>query len=467
MRDYDVAIIGAGPAGMSAACQAAELGLSVVLMDEQPRAGGQIYRNVGAASRGRLDWLGPDYARGRTLVERLAIAQGVSHLTSATVWDVSPTLAVSYLLDGRAAQCRAKHLIVATGAMERPSPLPGWTLPGVMNAGAAQIMMKVGGAVPEGRIVLVGGGPLLYLVAVQLLDAGAQVAALVETSPPQNRKHALRHLMGALRAPGYLIKGMRLLTRIRRAGVAHHFADGEVTIEGGNTAEAVAFKGGGKAQRIGADTVLLHHGVIPNVQLTRMLRLEHDWDTRQLAWRPRCDAYGVSSHEAISVTGDGAGIGGARAAECSGALAALGAACRLGVIDTSALQAQAAPLQAEHQAQLRIRPFLDTLYRPPEWLLTPTDDTIVCRCEEVTAGQIREMARLGCNGPNQTKFFSRSGMGPCQGRMCGVTVAQLIAQSRGVPIEAAGYYRIRPPLKPVPLAALASMDAPPQPAQGR
>ncbi|TVT78189.1 MAG: FAD-dependent oxidoreductase [Denitromonas halophila] len=461
MREYDVAIVGAGPAGMSAASQAAALGLSVVLMDEQPRAGGQIYRNVGAASRGRLDWLGPDYAHGRVLVEQLASAPGVTHLTSATVWDVSSALEVSYLQGGSAAQCRAKHLIVATGAMERPSPLPGWTLPGVMNAGAAQIMMKVGGAVPEGRIVLVGGGPLLYLVAVQLLDAGAQVAALLETSSKHNRRPAMRHLMGALRAPGYLIKGMRLLARIRRAGVAHHFVDAEVAIEGGDTAEAVVFNAGGKAHRIAADTVLLHHGVIPNVQLTRMLRLEHDWDARQLAWRPRCDAYGVSSHEAISVTGDGAGIGGARAAECSGAIAALGAACRLGVIDASALQAKAAPLLAEHQAQLRIRPFLDTLYQPPDWLLTPTDDTIVCRCEEVTAGQIRDMARLGCTGPNQTKFFSRSGMGPCQGRMCGVTVAQLIAQTRGVSVEDAGYYRIRPPLKPIPLAALASMDETP------
>ncbi len=458
MREYDVAIVGAGPAGMAAACQASALGLSVVLMDEQARAGGQIYRNVAAASRGRLDWLGQDYEHGRTLVDQLAAAPGVTHLVSTAVWDVSAALEISYLHGGQAAQCRARHLILATGAMERPSPLPGWTLPGVMNAGAAQIMMKVGGAVPEGRIVLVGGGPLLYLVAVQLLDAGAQVAALVETSPKGNRRHAMRHLVGALRAPGYLIKGMRLLARIRRAGVAHHFAESEVSIEGRERADAVVFAAGGKSHRIDADTVLLHHGVIPNVQLTRMLRLDHSWDLRQLAWRPDCDDYGRSSHEAISVTGDGAGIGGARAAECSGAIAALGAANRLGVLTDAALQAQAAPHFAAHRIQLSIRPFLDTLYQPPDWLLTPSDNTVVCRCEEVTAGQIRDMARLGCTGPNQTKFFSRSGMGPCQGRMCGVTVAQLIAQSRGVSIEAAGYYRIRPPLKPIPLAALASMD---------
>lgn len=461
MTEYDVAIIGAGPAGMSAACEASARGLSVVLLDEQPQAGGQIYRNVGAASRGRLDWLGPDYAHGRTLVERLASAERVTRLHEATVWDVSAQLELSYLQAGCAVQCRVRHLIIATGAMERPSPLPGWTLPGVMNAGAAQIMMKVGGAVPSGRIVLVGGGPLLYLVAVQLLDAGAQVAALVETSPAVNRRRALRHLAGALRAPDYLLKGLRLLARIRRAGVAHHVATSPVRIEGQGVADAVVFETDGRAQRIAADTVLLHHGVIPNVQLTRMLRLEHSWDARQLAWRPICDAFGRTANAAISVTGDGAGIAGARAAECSGTLAALGAARQLGVIDEASLNAEAAPWLARHAAERRIRPFLDVRYQPPEWLLAPADETIVCRCEEVTAGQIRDMARLGCAGPNQTKFFSRSGMGPCQGRMCGVTVAQLIARTHGVPIEAAGYYRIRPPLKPVPLAALASMDEPP------
>ena len=110
--------------------------------------------------------------------------------------------------------------------------------------------------------------------------------------------------------------------------------------------------------------------------------------------------------------------------------------------------------------QLRVRPFLDALYRPPEWINTPADDTVVCRCEEVTAGRIREMASLGCQGPNQTKFFSRCGMGPCQGRMCGLTVTQILAQELGKTPAEIGAYRIRAPLKPIPLASLAALATP-------
>ena len=458
MKRYDVAIVGAGPAGMAAACQAAELGLSAVLLDEQPRAGGQIYRNVGPASEGRLNWLGSDYAYGRELVGRLERTPAVTHLHAASVWDVSSDLEISYLQDGHADRLGARHLIVATGAMERPSPVPGWTLPGVMNAGAAQIMMKVSAAVPAGAIALAGGGPLLYLVAAQLLEAGAQISALIETSPAGNRKNAFRYAWGALKAPAYLIKGLGMLAKIRRAGIPHFVAATALRIEGEDAVQAVTFSTGSGTHRIPVDTVLLHHGVVPNTQLTRMLRLEHDWDDGQMAWHPRCDAYGRSSHARISVAGDGAGIGGARAAEYSGALAAMAAACSLGKLDEAKMHAQASPLMAARTAQLHIRPFLDALYRPPEWLFVPPDETIVCRCEEVTAGQVREMVALGCTGPNQTKFFSRSGMGPCQGRMCGATVAQLISSERGVSVAEAGAYRIRPPLKPVPLAALASMD---------
>ena len=120
---------------------------------------------------------------------------------------------------------------------------------------------------------------------------------------------------------------------------------------------------------------------------------------------------------------------------------------------------RAQPARRALEKQMHIRPFLDALYRPPEWINTPTDDAIVCRCEEVTAGQVREMARLGCRGPNQTKFFSRCGMGPCQGRMCGLAVTQILAAELKVSPTQVGAYRIRAPLKPIPLASLAAMAA--------
>jgi NADPH-dependent 2,4-dienoyl-CoA reductase/sulfur reductase-like enzyme len=453
---HDLVIIGAGPAGMSAALTAASLGLKTVLLDEQPRAGGQIYRNVTTADPKLAALLGPDYTHGRALAGRLT-GSGVELRHSTLVWDVARDLTVTTLQQGQSLQVRAPQLIAATGAMERPSPIPGWTLPGVMNAGAAQIALKSSGSVPAGPVVLAGGGPLLLLVACQLLDGGATVAGIVETSPGANRWAALRHLPAALGAPATLIKGLHLMRRLRAAGIPWFTGATQLAVEGQQRAEALRFTAGGRAHRLDASVVLLHHGVVPNTQLTRLLRVEHDWDAAQLTWRPRVDDWGQTSLAGLRIAGDGAFIGGALAAEASGTLAALGAAHALQRLSAPECDERAGAARKALRQQLRIRPFLDALYRPPEWINTPADDTVVCRCEEVTAGRIRELARLGCQGPNQTKFFSRCGMGPCQGRLCGLPVTQILASELGKPVAEVGAYRIRSPLKPVPLASLASL----------
>lgn len=460
---HDVIVVGAGPAGMAAATTAAELGLRTLLLDEQPRAGGQIYRDVGRVAHAQprvAQLLGPDYLHGATLVHALA-ASGAEHRAGTLVWDVGRDLAVTALHEGRAAQWRAPQLIAATGAMERASPLPGWTLPGVMNAGAAQIAMKSGGMVPQGRVVLAGAGPLLLLVACQLLDAGATVAAVVETAPAGQRRAALRHAVGALRAWPYLAKGLKMVRRLRAAGVPWFVQAHGLRVTGSEHATGLAFVAAGAAREVAADLVLLHHGVIPNTQLSRLLRVQHRWCTRQLAWQVVADPHGQTSLPGLRMAGDGVAIAGARAAQASGALAALGAAEALGRIEGAELARRSAPWLRELQAEQAIRPFLDELYRPPRFITEPADDTLVCRCEEVSAGRVREMARLGCEGPNQTKFFSRCGMGPCQGRVCGNVVSQILAAELGRPVAEVGAYRIRAPLKPVPLGALAAMASPP------
>jgi NADPH-dependent 2,4-dienoyl-CoA reductase/sulfur reductase-like enzyme len=403
--------------------------------------------------------LGPDYRRSEVLVRRLD-ESGVAARWAALVWDVDMDGVVTLLVDGRTERVRGEQLIAATGAMERATPISGWTLPGVLNAGAAQIALKASGTVPDGRIVLAGAGPLLLLVACQLLDAGAQVAAVVETAPATNRLRALSHLPGALGAPSMLAKGLAMLRRLRAARVPRYRAAESLAVEGDLRVEALRFVAGGRAQRVEADVVLLHHGVLPNTQLTRLLRVEHLWDEAQLSFRPRVDAWGQSSRERVRVAGDGAGIAGAIAAEHAGAIAAIGAAHAIGGLDASMRDREAAPLRAALDRELRVRPFLDALYRPPPWVGNPADEVVVCRCEEVSAGRIREMARLGCRGPNQTKFFSRCGMGPCQGRVCGNVVTQILAAETGRAPAEVGAYRVRPPLKPVPIAAIAALADP-------
>lgn len=453
---YDLIIIGAGPAGMSAAITAASLGLRTLLLDEQAHLGGQIYRNVAKASGKMNAILGPDYAYGRQIVAELEMAS-VDLRLSSTAWDITPGFCVRALQDGNALQFRAPQLIVASGALERPSPMPGWTLPGVLNAGAAQIAMKSGASIPCGQIVLAGGGPLLLLVACQLLDAGAKVAGIVETSPAANIGQAVPCLLGAIRSPKLLAKGLAMTTRLKKAGIAWHRGADGLHVEGEDKAEALSFNAGGRRHRLEADTVLLHHGVIPNTQISRLLRADHDWNAAQLAWQPRLDVFRETSVTGLRIAGDGGGIGGARAAEASGRLAALGAAHALGRLDDSERDRLSAPERRKLAAQMRIRPFLDALYRPPKWLNAPKGETIVCRCEEVTAGEIRNSVALGSRGPNQTKFYSRCGMGPCQGRICGPTVTQILADELSISPSEVGAYQVRSPLKPITLQQMASL----------
>lgn len=460
---HDLIIVGSGPTGMSAATVAAACGLRTVVLDEQPRVGGQIYRNVTVAPRTVKELLGPDYCHGASLAERFA-KSGAEVRSGTLVWDVARDLTVSAQQSGRSFNIRAPQLLIATGAMERPSPLPGWTLPGVLNAGAAQIAVKTAAQVPDGNVVLVGSGPLLLLVACQLLDGGAKVAAIVETSPPENKRRAMKHLVLAAACTKILGKGLRMLWKLRRAGVrfAKHAEDVRIeATDDGQRVQAVSFVERGRPQRIEANVVLLHHGVVPNTQITRLLRVEHSWSDEQLAWHPTVDAWGETSLAGLRTAGDGAAIAGALAAEASGAIAAIGASVAVGKLDAKTGEELAKPWRSALKHQQRVRPFLDALYRPPEWLVDCADDTIVCRCEEVTAGRLREMVALGCEGPNQTKFFSRCGMGPCQGRMCGITVTQILANAIHRTPNDVGTYRIRAPIKPISLGSLAALASTP------
>lgn len=459
MHRRDLVIIGAGPAGMAAAAQAAELGLSVTVLDEQSRAGGQIYRDVDKVTEARGSLLGKDYTYGTSLTAGLQ-HDAIHHVSGAVVWAIEDGFRISYTKDGRGAQIDAEKVLLATGALERPMPLPGWTLPGVMTAGAGQILLKQSGVLAR-NAVLVGSGPLLYLIAAQMVRAGTPPKAMIETQTRRDLIGALRHIGGALRGWRYLLKGLGLLAEITRAGVRRHVGAQDIRIEGTDHAEAVSFTSGGKTQRIDCDTVFLHHGVVPNTQAARSLGITHAWNPGQACFSPAVDDWGQSDAPGVFIAGDGGGIGGAKAAEHTGRLAALKAAETLGHISASDCNRQAAPVLSAKTRELAARPFLDRAYPPCAEALAPADATIVCRCEEVTAGAVRGYVKLGCIGPNQAKAFGRAGMGPCQGRYCGLTVTALLAEANAQTPDETGYYRIRPPLKPVTLGELAAMEQAP------
>ena len=446
---FDLAIIGAGPAGMAAAIEARAQGLSVLVADENAAPGGQVFRAAEAAVPDPA--VGPDLMPGLPLIASFR-ASGADHRPGTTLWHLDPEEGVlSLSTAGQAETVTARRILLATGAQERPVPVPGWTLPGVMGAGAAQILLKTTGAVPSGKVVLAGQGPLVWLLAVQLARAGAP--PLVLETRRTSIAAALARAGGALWAGRKLLaKGLALMAEARRHGIRVVHGVRNLRAEGTDQVERVTWDGGSAP----SDTVLLHEGVIPATQISRAIGLDHAWDAAGGCWRPVVDGFGATAFDRVAVAGDGAGIGGWEAAVAAGRLAGLDAARRLGVLSEDAFAARAAAPLAARAAALALRPFLDALYAPSPDLLTPADATIACRCEEVTAGAVRAAARLGATGPNQLKAYLRCGMGPCQGRLCSPTVAALIAEVRGLPPEAVPPLRPRAPYKPISVGMLAA-----------
>ncbi|MBV8753916.1 MAG: FAD-dependent oxidoreductase [Hyphomicrobiales bacterium] len=453
LRDfYDVAVVGAGPAGLAAANVCARAGLATVLFDEQPAPGGQIYRSVSTTPVKRDTILGADYWAGAAQAQKF-LASGAQYVPGATVWNLTREREIGVSIAGSARLLTVERVILTTGALERPFPIAGWTLPGVMTAGAGQILLKSSGLIPDGRTVIAGCGPLLWLIAWQYLNAGARIDAILEAAKGDGGA-AWRHAATFATSP-YFIKGLRLMLAVRRrVRVVANVV--ELRAEGRDRVEAVAYRTmRGTEQRLPVDNLFLHQGVVPNVNLAMAAGIEHRWDDAQLCFAPMLDADGGTAISGIAIAGDGAGIAGAEAAQARGMLAGLAA--------VRALRPDA-PVLAETEAVrgrlarfTRGRAFLDAYYKPAPQFRRPARDTLVCRCEEVTAGQIIDTVALGCTGPNQMKAFLRCGMGPCQGRECGLTVTELIAQARGVGPQEVGYYRLRPPVKPITLGELASL----------
>jgi NADPH-dependent 2,4-dienoyl-CoA reductase/sulfur reductase-like enzyme len=456
---FDLAIVGAGPAGMAAAVEATALGLSVCVLDEQAAPGGQIYRGITRPAGLDPQVLGPDYWEGKALAERF-LACGCDYRPGSTVWHVDAG-ELSFAGPHGGGTVAWRKLLNATGAMERPMPVAGWTLPGVMTAGAAQILLKASATVAE-NAVFCGSGPLLYLVVAQYLRAGVKVAAVLDTTPWQAYLGALRHMPAALSGWSYLSKGLGLLREIGAAGVRVVRNVDRLEMRGRDALEAVRWRAGASEGEIATMHAFLHQGIAPNTNLARAAGCAHVWDEAQLSWRPRTDAWGAASRPEIYCGGDVAGIAGARAAALSGRLSALAAAADLGRIDAAGRDARAAGLRRAMRRELAARPFLDTLYRPlPAFRVPVADDVVVCRCEEVTAGALADAVDAGAMGPNQLKAFTRCGMGPCQGRSCGLTAAALVAARLGMSEGEAGYFNIRFPVKPVPLRAVAAAGGKP------
>ncbi len=422
-----------------------------MLLDEQPAPGGQIYRGAETASAAQRALLGPDYTAGARLIAEFR-RSGAEYRPGTQVWRVGRDGALDCSAGG---SVRARRLILATGALERPVAFPGWTLPGVMTAGAAQIMMKAGGLLPAGRVVMAGTGPLLLLVAAQLLDAGVEVAAIAETTRPGARLRAAFSGRPASLADPTLWNGLGLLARLRQHGVRRVHGVRSLEALGADRLTAVRIGRGAGRQVIGADLLLVHFGVVPDLHAALSVGVPVRWDEGQLALSPAVDGWGRTAKPVVYVAGDGAGIAGATAAALRGRIAALAAAADLGRIGAAERDRLAGPAQAALAQELRVRPLLERWFRPARDLLQPAGAALVCRCESVTAGHLRRVAQTLGPDASAVKAVTRCGMGPCAGRQCGAALARLVAEVHGLPPSAIPPPRVRPPIRPVRLGTLA------------
>jgi NADPH-dependent 2,4-dienoyl-CoA reductase/sulfur reductase-like enzyme len=460
-RFVDFIIVGAGPAGMSAAILARRYGLDVLVVDEQPTPGGQIWRGVEVvANTPRADILGKAYIKGGDVVRQFR-ASGVEYLPETRVWQIESGPCVFMTHNGAASSVKASALLLATGAQERPVPFPGWTTPGVMTVGAGQIVLKSSGQIPAEPVWIAGSGPLPLLYAVQLLQAGGQIAGFLDTTPAGQMLSAMpKFFAAALSAPADVLKGIYWLATLKKqTNYVRNVTDIEAI--GDDMLKQLRYvTANGKTTTVEANLLLVHEGIVPTIHPTLALGCEHIWNADQDSFAPELDTWGETSEAGVFVAGDGAGIGGASIACLRGEISALRIVVKAGRLSEKEGLAAMQPIQAKLKRALRARPFLDKLYRPRKAIFMPEGKTLVCRCEEVSASSIRDQAALGSLEPNSIKAFTRAGMGPCQGRQCNYPVAHILADAAGKTVPDIGLYRVRPPFKPLTLSELKTLNTP-------
>ncbi|MBS3650202.1 FAD-dependent oxidoreductase [Pseudaminobacter sp. 19-2017] len=444
-----VVIIGAGPAGLSCAWELASAGREVVLIDDNGMAGGQYFRQLPETYQVSRDArLLRDKARFDELAKVLTLP-GVRYLSSTVVWGAPGNKTVAYAGPTSSGRIEASAIVIATGAQEKSLPFPGWTLPGIISAGGCLNLAKAHGMVPTGRVVVAGNGPLVLVAAATLIAAGAEVVGVVEAQ--SDIRLASAAVSGLFAAPGVLRTGIGYRARIMaaRAGFRTGWMVAGARGKDRLTAVGIAPVGADgrprrdKQQWIEADALVVGYGLLPGTETARLFgcRTEHNPALNGLVpWR---DDTLRTSEEGIYAIGDGAGIGGVEVALLEGRIAAHS------IMGTRA----PASLASRYRRLDGYRRKLNLAYRMPQPLLAATDDTIICRCEELTLGRLLADPGRGRNSLNAVKTSSRLGMGRCQGRNCLHVASSLLGLATD---DLTTHPRARPPLKPLAVGLLAA-----------
>jgi len=450
----EIVIIGAGPAGIAAAEMLCAKGLKPILIDEGARAGGQGYRRPASDLALDMNRLMGSEAQKYTALHRRfeTLLPRLDYRPQTLVWAIDGST-LHLLRDGQAETLPFDRLLIASGAMDRIAPLPGWTLPGVFTLGGAQVALKDQGCLIGNRVAFLGSSPLLTLAAKQYREMGAEIAVIADTTPFSAKIAALP---GLLRAPRTLVRGLWYMGAALRAGIPTLHGVMPIAIEGESRVEALVLRDAqGRERRFSCDAVALGYGLKPETQLADLAGASFAYDPDFRLFLPVIDSMG-RARPGLYLAGDGVRIGGADAAEASGALAAQAILVDLGHgQDIAATRTLARDIG-------RLRDFQRGLVRAFAWpraqIAALPDSVTLCRCEKITIGEVRAaMAKdLGPVEVNRVKAMTRCGMGRCQGRVCGPALQEIVAAQSGGDGAAAGRLRGQAPVKPIALAAAGS-----------
>lgn len=448
---------------MAAAVEAAAAGLSVTLVDERATLGGQIYKRMGVGFEvDEPSAIGRDYANGTRLIAAVQESGTAVSLRTAVLAFEGLT-AIVCEEDARTGVIEARRIILAPGAYDRPVAFPGWTLPGVLTAGAAQTLIKTQRVLPGARIVFAGSGPVALAFPAQLHHYGARVTLVCEAGPPPGVGDLLR-IAAAARGNATLLRdAVSYRTALLRARIPLRYRRMIVAAEGDGRVQEVVHAAvdaqwrviPGSDERTAADTVCLGYGFVPSVELLRLAGCALDDDEDRGGPVARVDEWMETSVAGMHAAGDGRGVEGSLVAVDEGRLAALGAALALGAVDGASADARAAPVRRRLAQRRAFGRALRRMHRvgPGIYELT-RPDTVVCRCEEVTRAAL-EPALAASADLGAVKALTRAGMGLCQGRNCQRTIAGLLAARHERPIGSIEAATPRLPARPVAIAAVA------------
>jgi len=462
IKKTELAIVGGGPAGLSAATQAARLGVSSIIIDENPYLGGQIFRRVPADFK-IIDEekLGKQYLQGKEILNEAAeFSERIQVWTGSLVWGYFNDRQLAVTHEGHLKLLKADQIILAPGAYDRPVPFPGWTLPGVFTAGGAKVMVRSQGVLPGTRFLLAGSGPLQLALANDLLKSRAKLVAVVEAA---SMTGLWRQVPRLLRKPDLMWDGFKYLTALKLHDVPFIQSHIIVSAMGSEEVERVVIaRANNDWQRItgtertfDVDAVCLGYGLVPSTDLTRLCGCAHRYDPKLGGWISVYDEDMQTTVPGIFVAGDGCGVGGVKVAFEQGKLAATYAARNLGLVDEVIADRLAMPIRNRLKKIWSFQSAISEVYHVRSGIYAlSSEDTTICRCEEISLRAIQNAIRAGASDIDDIKRRTRARMGYCQGRMCAPVILGIAERDFGLKPEDIGYGRARSPVKPVPMSLL-------------